>query len=64
MQLLQLKLFLTLFLHPSIVNFFNLGDHRLNMLFVLLNLVILLANLQIRIKKKLEESAYAGTRAF
>ena len=44
-QCLQFKLFLTLFLQSCVVNFFDFGDHGLYVLFLLLNVIVLLANL-------------------
>ena len=64
MQLLQLKLLLPLLLFALHIDRLDFTDERLHVVLEMLNLVLLLAELQIRVQQQLEEGPDAGARSF
>ena len=64
MQVLEFKFALELFLAALVVEFFDFCDERLHVLFVLLYLLVVLAQLQVGVEQQLEECSDASTGAF
>ena len=63
-QVLELDLALSFFLSTLVVHFIDFTDERFHVVLILVNLITLFPQLEVRVEKKLEESSDAGASSF